>query len=40
MENTVERRALTGNVKRDLMEGGKLKHTQQSDRQLGESRCS
>lgn len=34
MEETVETRALTDNVRRDFMEDGKLKHTQQPDRQL------
>lgn len=32
MENNVERQALTGNVKRDLTESGKLKYM--ADRQL------
>lgn len=31
MENTAERWAVTRNVKRNLMEGGKLKHKQAPD---------
>lgn len=40
MENTDEARALTGYVKSDFMEGGRLKHMQRRDRQLRGGRCS